>query len=111
MPKNSVSQAGLRKTERGEGERRGGGVLKSHCLPRGGTLKFCWLEFAKNLEKFLRNLNGPFLTFLPTFFEFAIKAEQKSFRGKPTFFTALRVSKMAFDFAYSLRLTDMYIMT
>jgi hypothetical protein len=48
---------------------------------------------------------------LPTFFEFAIKVKQKSFRGKPTFFTALGVSKMAFDFAYSSRLTDMYLMT
>jgi len=39
----------------------------------------------KILKKFLRNLNGPFLTFLPTFFELAIKVKQKSFRGKSTF--------------------------
>jgi hypothetical protein len=50
-------------------------------------------------KKFLRNLNGPFFDFLPTFFEFAIKVNKNLFRGKPTFFTARRVSKMAFDFA------------
>ena len=66
--------------------REEGGVLKNHCLPRGGTLKFCWLEFAKNFEKVFENLGGSFFDFLPTFFEFVIKIKQKSFRGKPTFF-------------------------
>jgi hypothetical protein len=48
-------------------------------------LKFCWLEFAKNFEKFFEKSYGPFLTFLPTFFELAIKVKQKSFRVKSTF--------------------------
>jgi hypothetical protein len=68
-------------------------VLKNHCLPRGGTLKFCWLEFAKNFEKVFEKSWRPFFDFSPTFFEFAIKVKQKSFRGKPSFFTAHRVSK------------------
>jgi hypothetical protein len=62
MPKNSASQADLLKTERGEGERRGGGEggCQKTTAARRRDLKFCWLEFAKNFEKFLRNLTALF---------------------------------------------------
>jgi len=67
----------------------GGGEGRSQkpLLPR--DLKFCWLEFAKNFEKFFEKSYGPFLTFLPTFFELAIKVNKNLS-------------------ATHLRLTDMY---
>ena len=56
-------------------------------------LKFCWLEFAKNFEKFfLRNLTALFLTFLPTFFELVIKVKKNKKKS----------------FGYSLKAIDMY---
>jgi len=64
-------------TERGEGGRRGGGGGGSQkpLLAKGRDLKFCWLKFAKNFEKVFEKSYGPFLTFLPTFFELAIKVK------------------------------------
>ncbi len=54
MPKNSVSQADLEKTERGEGERRGGGggVEKPLLSKRRDSETFAGLDLQKNLEKF-----------------------------------------------------------
>ncbi len=76
---------------RGKKAGGGGGGVPKPLLVKRRDLKFCWLKFAKNFEKFLRNLTALF-DFLPTFFELAIKGKQKSFR-------------------YSLRATDMNIMT
>ncbi len=50
MPKNSVSQAGLKHREGGEGE--GGGCWKPNAFQEAGLWDSCWLRFAKNLEKF-----------------------------------------------------------
>ena len=47
-------------TERGEGEEKRGGGVPKPLLANGGTPRFCWLEFAKNFEKFLRNLTALF---------------------------------------------------
>jgi hypothetical protein len=67
MPKNPVSQADVEKKGGGERVRGGGGVLKNHCFVRGRDSEtFAGWDFAK-IWKSLRNLNGPFLTFLPTF--------------------------------------------
>jgi hypothetical protein len=72
----SLKQRGGRVREGG-----GGGVgCQKPLLAKRRDLKFCWLEFAKNFEKFFEKSYGPFLTFLPTFFELAIKVKQKSFR-------------------------------
>jgi hypothetical protein len=70
----------------GEGE---GGCQKTTAAKKR-DLKFCWLEFAKNFEKFFEKSYGPFLTFLPTFFELVIK-----------------VKKNKKSFGYSLKATDM----
>jgi len=68
----SLKQRGGRVRE-GGGWGRGGAKKNTAATKR--DLKFCWLEFAKNFEKFFEKSYGPFLTFLPTFFELAIKVK------------------------------------